>query len=56
VGLAHMLVREAVCPKADCSLILAADNDPEYADPRDDNVSSYAGLGVPTIAAEALAY
>lgn len=51
-----MLVREAVCPKADCNLILAADNDPEYADPREDSVSSYAGFGVPTIAADALVY
>jgi hypothetical protein len=56
VGLAHKLVMEAVCPKADCNLTLAADSDPEYADSRDDKASSYAGLGVPTIAAEALVY
>lgn len=56
MGLAHMLVREAVCPNADCSLTLAADRDPEYAAWSDDNASSEAGFGVPTIASEALVY
>jgi hypothetical protein len=56
VGVAHKLVMEAVWPNADCNLALAADSDLEYAKSRVERASSYAGLGVPIIAAEAFVY
>jgi hypothetical protein len=56
VGLAHKLVKEAVCPRADCNLTLAAASEPEYADSMDDRACSYAGVEVPMIPAEALVY